>query len=137
VKVKWRLYSGVYTRRALNVEKNTLNKYGRRQIPSTPKTHGFTHATPFSAASPDPLLNRLGEVVASDAGLFNLPVKVQFLPPVCGLKSLVVESYQEHRLAVINAALTSRHDETNVDCNQGVRFSGSSKQILFQSIRSE
>jgi hypothetical protein len=47
------------------------------------------------------------EVVASDPVLFNFPVKVQFLPPVFGLKPLVVASDQEHRLAAINAALTT------------------------------
>ena len=47
------------------------------------------------------------EVVASDPVLFNFPVKVQFLPPVFGLKPLVVASDQEHRLAAINAALTA------------------------------
>jgi hypothetical protein len=47
------------------------------------------------------------EVVASDPVLFNFPVKVQFLPPVFGLTPLVVASDQEHRLAAINAALTT------------------------------
>jgi hypothetical protein len=47
------------------------------------------------------------EVVATDPVLFNFPVKVQFLPPVLGLKPLVVASDQEHRLAAINAALST------------------------------
>ena len=47
------------------------------------------------------------EVVATDPVLFNFPVKVQFLPPVFGLKPLVVASDQEHRLAAINAALSA------------------------------
>jgi len=47
------------------------------------------------------------EVVASDPVLFNFPVKVQFLPPVFGLKPLVVASDQGHRLAAINVALTT------------------------------
>jgi hypothetical protein len=47
------------------------------------------------------------ELVASDPVLFNFPVKVQFLPPVFGLTSLVVASDQEHRLAAINAALNA------------------------------
>jgi hypothetical protein len=47
------------------------------------------------------------EIVATDPMLFNFPVKVQFLPPVFGLKPLVVASDQEHRLAAINAALSA------------------------------
>ena len=47
------------------------------------------------------------EVVATDPLLFNFPVKVQFLPPVFGIKPLVVASDQEHRLAAINAALSA------------------------------
>ena len=47
------------------------------------------------------------EVVATDPVLFSFPVKVQFLPPVFGLKPLVVASDQEHRLAAINTALSA------------------------------
>jgi hypothetical protein len=47
------------------------------------------------------------EVIASDPVLFNFPVKLQFLPPIGRTSPLVVTSDQEHRLAAINAALTS------------------------------
>lgn len=45
------------------------------------------------------------QVVASDPTLFNFPSKLQFLPAVNGLAPLLVASDQEHRLALINAAL--------------------------------
>lgn len=45
------------------------------------------------------------QVVAADPVLFNFPSKLQFLPPVRGASPLLVASDQEHRLALINAAL--------------------------------
>jgi len=47
------------------------------------------------------------QVVAADPVLFNFPSKLQFLPPVAGRSPLVVASDQEHRLAAINAAITT------------------------------
>ena len=47
------------------------------------------------------------EVIAEGPLLFNFPVAAQFIPPVAGIQSLVVVSDQEHRLAAINAAITT------------------------------
>lgn len=41
------------------------------------------------------------------AELFRFPVAAQFLPPIAGIQSLVVVSDQEHRLAAINAAIST------------------------------
>src|SRR5262249_22145063 len=47
------------------------------------------------------------EVLASDPTLFNFPVGAQFLPPVGGIQTIAVVSDQEHRLAAINAAIST------------------------------
>ena len=44
-------------------------------------------------------------VLLDDPVLFNFPVGAAFLPPFA-LGEMVVSSDQEHRLAVLNAALT-------------------------------
>lgn len=43
--------------------------------------------------------------VLRDSKLLNFPVKPQFLPPLHGVAPLLVPSDQEHRFAVINAAI--------------------------------
>ena len=55
-------------------------------------------------------------MIAADALLFNFAVRLQFLPPVVtgSPPVLVVASDQEHRLAAINAALTTDLQE---DCH--------------------
>ena len=47
------------------------------------------------------------EVVVAGFDLFDFPTALQFLPPVFGLTPLVVSSDQEHRLAWLNAAITT------------------------------
>jgi hypothetical protein len=47
------------------------------------------------------------ETLAADPVLFNFPVAAHFLPPIAGIQSLVVVSDQEHRLAAINAAIST------------------------------
>lgn len=47
------------------------------------------------------------QVVARDSRLFNFPSKLQFLPPLLGIAPLAVASDQEHRLALINSALSA------------------------------
>src|SRR5262245_2427857 len=73
-----------------------------------PDDHRLVAADPFSLR-----LIRINiqtgqrEVIAADPLLFNFPVAAQFLPPVAGIQSLVVVSDQEHRLAAINAAIST------------------------------
>lgn len=73
-----------------------------------PDDHRLVAADPFSLR-----LIRINiqtgqrEVIAADPLLFNFPVAAQFLPPAAGIQSLVVVSDQEHRLAAINAAIST------------------------------